>query len=65
MTTNIRPLTNRELFEMNATIQGMQEASDTTMWNMIAGVLLTVAIAAAVWIIINVNHDPDKKMFDY
>jgi len=43
----------------------MQEASDTTMWNMIAGVLLTVAIAAAVWIIINVNHDPDKKMFDY
>ncbi len=65
MTTNIRPLTNRELFEMNAPIQGMQEASDTTMWNMIAGVLLTVAIAAAVWIIINVNHDPDKKMFDY
>ena len=65
MTTIIRPLTNLELFEMNSPIQGIQAASDTTMWNMIAGVLLTVAIAAAVWIIMNVNHDPDKKMFDY
>lgn len=65
MMLNIRPLTNTELFEMSTPVQGMQAASDTTMWNMIAGVLLTVAIAAAVWIIINVNHDPDKKMFDY
>ncbi len=65
MMLNIRPLTNTELFEMSIPVQGMQAASDTTMWNLIAGVLLTVAIATAVWIIINVNHDPDKKMFDY
>jgi len=62
---NIRPLTNTELFEMSIPVHSMQAASDTTMWNLIAGVLLTVAIATAVWIIINVNHDPDKKMFDY
>ena len=53
MTTNIRPLTNRELFEMNAPIQGMQAASQPEMRDVMIGMLVAAVIIAVVWVIVN------------